>query len=226
MARVVRRIGATLPSLLVPTDSPPQRRPHLPDRRGGGLALDNGYGGIGRDGDYHIRVNGNRVPPAPWSNVIANRHGGFMVTERGGGCTWAENSYFFRLTPWHNDPVSDPVSEVIYLQDEESGELWCATPGPIGGDHFTVRHAPGTSSFSHRHGDIASDLILGLAPDEAVKLSVLRLSNLGDRVRRLRIRASLRPEVMSASGQPRHDTIGMALTGSDSTAAGNVSSKS
>ncbi len=33
MARVVRRIGATLPSLLVPTASPPQRRPHVPDRR-------------------------------------------------------------------------------------------------------------------------------------------------------------------------------------------------
>ena len=187
MARVVRRIGATLPSLLVPTTSPPERRPNVADRRASGLALDNGYGGIGRDGDYQIRVNGNRVPPAPWSNVIANRHGGFMVTERGGGCTWAENSYFFRLTPWHNDPVSDPVSEVIYLQDEESGELWCATPGPIGGDHFTVRHAPGTSSFSHRHGDLASDLILGLAPDAAVKLSVLRLTNLGDKVRRLRI---------------------------------------
>ncbi|MFL5491208.1 MAG: GH36-type glycosyl hydrolase domain-containing protein [Gemmatimonadales bacterium] len=187
MGRVVRRIGATLPSLLAPITSPPQRRAHVPDRRGGGLALDNGYGGIGRDGDYHIRVNGNRVPPAPWSNVIANRHGGFMVTERGGGCTWAENSYFFRLTPWHNDPVSDPVSEVIYLQDQESDELWCATPGPIGGDHFTVRHAPGTSSFSHQHGDIASDLMLGLAPDAAVKLSVLRLRNLGDKVRRLRI---------------------------------------
>ena len=48
----------------------------------------------------------------PGSNVIANRHGGFVVTERGGGFTWAENSYFYRLTPWHNDPVSDPVSEV------------------------------------------------------------------------------------------------------------------
>ena len=50
-----------------------------------------------------------------------------------------------------------------------------------------MRHAPGTSSFSHQHGDVASDLILGLAPDAAVKLSVLRLSNRGDKVRRLRI---------------------------------------
>ena len=45
------------------------------------------------------------------------------------GFTWAENSYFYRLTPWHNDPVSDPVSEVLYLRDEDTGELWCADAG-------------------------------------------------------------------------------------------------
>jgi cyclic beta-1,2-glucan synthetase len=151
------------------------------------LALDNGYGGLAPDGDYLIWVSDDRVPPAPWANVIANRHGGFIVTEQGGGCTWAENSYFFRLTPWHNDPVSDPVSEVVYLQDDETGELWCATPGPIGGDPFTIRHAPGTSSFAHQHDDIASELILGLAPDAAVKLSLLRLTNRGSQARRLRV---------------------------------------
>jgi cyclic beta-1,2-glucan synthetase len=189
MARVVRRIGANLPSLLAPLSSTPRLRISGPqDVRGNGkLALDNGYGGIAPEGDYLIRVGPDRVPPAPWANVIANPHGGFIVTERGGGCTWAENSYFFRLTPWHNDPVGDPVSEVIYLQDQETGELWCATPGPIGGDAFTVRHAPGTSSFAHVHDDIASHLILGLAPDAPVKLWVLRVTNRGSETRRLRL---------------------------------------
>ena len=46
------------------------------------------------------------MPPAPWANVIANPRAGFIVTERGAGFTWAENSYFYRLTPWHNDPVA------------------------------------------------------------------------------------------------------------------------
>ena len=189
MARVVRRIGATLPSLLSPRSSSPALRMSGSHaiQGNGRLTLDNGYGGIAPEGDYLIRVGDDRVPPAPWANVIANPHGGFMVTERGGGCTWAENSYFFRLTPWHNDPVGDPVSEVIYLQDEDTAELWCATPGPIGGDTFTVRHGPGTSSFAHEHDDIASRLILGLAPDAAVKLSLLRLTNQGSATRRLRL---------------------------------------
>jgi cyclic beta-1,2-glucan synthetase len=189
MARVVRRIGATLPSLLSPLSStsgvhPSRSQPRHGD---GKLALDNGYGGIAPEGDYLIRLGNGRTPPAPWANVIANPHGGFIVTERGGGCTWAENSYFFRLTPWHNDPVGDPVSEVVYLQDEATHELWCATPGPIGGDSFTVRHAPGTSSFAHQHRDIESHLMLGLAPDAAVKLSVLRLTNQGEETRRIRL---------------------------------------
>jgi cyclic beta-1,2-glucan synthetase len=110
-----------------------------------------------------------------------------MVTEQGGGCTWAENSYFFRLTPWHNDPVTDPVTEVIYLQDPRTGELWSATPGPLKVDAFTVQHAAGTSTFSHQHDDIASHLVLGLAPDAAVKLSLLRLTNRGTQPRQLRL---------------------------------------
>ena len=101
-----------------------------------------------------------------------------MVTERGGGFTWAENSYFFRLTPWHNDPVSDPASEVVYLQDDETGELWCATPGPIRGEAaYTVRHGAGSSTFAQDHGGIVTHLTLGMAEDAPVKLAVLRVTN-------------------------------------------------
>ncbi|HSA56268.1 MAG TPA: glucoamylase family protein [Gemmatimonadaceae bacterium] len=158
--------------------------------RDGGLLLDNGLGGLTADGRYRIRVQSDHVPPAPWANVIANPRGGFVVTERGGGCTWAGNSYFFRLTPWHNDPVTDPVSEAIYLRDEESGEVWTATPAPIpSGGAWIVEHGAGASTFDHEHAGIATHLTLGLAPDEAVKISRLRVANRGDRARRLSLTA-------------------------------------
>jgi len=32
------------------------------------------------------------------------------------------NSRENQLTPWSNDPVSDPVGEAIYLRDDDSGE--------------------------------------------------------------------------------------------------------
>jgi cyclic beta-1,2-glucan synthetase len=191
MARVVRGIGVHLPTVpaLIKAAASALRPPRTPVRtEPSRLALDNGFGGLTDDGEYEIRVSGDRVPPAPWANVIANPHGGFIVTERGGQCTWAENSQFFRLTPWHNDPVSDPVSEVVYLQDVETGGLWCATPGPILEDTpYTIRHGAGRSSFEHDRDGISTHLTLGMVEDAPVKLALLRVTNQDERARRLRV---------------------------------------
>ncbi|HST63541.1 MAG TPA: glucoamylase family protein [Longimicrobium sp.] len=154
------------------------------------LRFDNGYGGLRADGDYEVRVRGGFVPPAPWVNVVANPHGGFIVSERGAGFTWAGNSYFFRLTPWHNDPVSDPPPEVLYLRDEDSGDLWSATPAPVRVDTtYTVRHGAGESVFACEHGGIATRLTLAMAEGEAARLSLLRVTNAGDAPRRIGVTA-------------------------------------
>ena len=159
------------------------RDPQLGD---GPLLFDNGIGGIASDGAYRIHVRGDSVPPAPWANIIANPQGGFVVTERGGGFTWAQNSYFYRLTPWHNDPVSDHVGEAIYLRDDETGDVWSATPAPVrNASVYTVHHRPGTSSFAHEHKGVASDLTLGLVPNASIKVSHLRLTNRSERTRRI-----------------------------------------
>ena len=181
------------------TSALPARAPGLAERRRtttegdgerGSLRFDNGLGGMSAEHDYHIRVRRDFLPPAPWSNVIANPHGGFVVTERGGGFTWAENSYFFRLTPWHNDPVSDSPGEVLYLRDEESRDLWSATPAPIDQESaYHVRHGAGSSTFEHEHVRIATHLTVGMAEGEAVKLSILRVTNRDTRPRRLTVTA-------------------------------------
>ena len=152
----------------------------------------NGYGELTETGDYMIDVGGDRVPPAPWANVIANPDIGFCVTERGGGFAWAENSHFFRLTPWSNDPVSDPCGEVLYLKDSDSGDIWTPTPGPMPavGDalrspRYSITHAPGVTCFSHRRGDIGTVLTLGVPRADAVKIAHLRIINYGDVPRRL-----------------------------------------
>ena len=196
LASVVHRLRASANSVIAPfaLARPRATRPEVTagktPERASPLLLDNGIGGIAPNGDYQIRVQGDRLPPAPWANVIANASGGFLVTERGAGAAWAGNSFFYRLTPWHNDPVSDPVSEVIYLRDEETGELWSATPAPIRQDlPFTVRHRPGRTSFEHDHGGIVSLLTMGVAPDDGVKLSVLRLSNRSTSPRKIQITA-------------------------------------
>ena len=151
------------------------------------LLFDNGLGGFTPDGrEYVIRVRGSERPPAPWSNVIANPDFGCLVTEAGGGYTWAGNSQMNRLTPWSNDPVSDPPGEVVYLRDEETGEFWTPTPAPCGDKIMTfVRHGQGYSRFTRTSHGIEQDLLVLVAPSAPVKLFHLLVRNLGDLPRHL-----------------------------------------
>ena len=198
-APALRRSGAHRSASFASAADPPspsaRRASDLPagaddgaDEEAGAAALrfDNGFGGLTVEDDYEVRVRGDRVPPAPWANVVANARGGFLVTERGGGFTWAKNSFFYRLTPWHNDPVGDPAGEALYLRDEESGETWSATPAPVRRNApYTVRHGAGWTSFAHEHAGIATRLVMAMAGDDPVKVSRLCVANPGATPRRI-----------------------------------------
>jgi cyclic beta-1,2-glucan synthetase len=120
--------------------------------------------------------------------VIANPAAGFVVTESGSSCTWAENSFFYRLTPWHNDPVRDPNSDCVYIRDDENGDVWTATPAPIREmTEYVVKHGTGYSVFEHQHGDIRTELTIAMAADDPVKISMLHITNTGRSPKRLTI---------------------------------------
>jgi len=157
-----------------------------------GLRFWNGFGGFSADGrEYVIVVDGTpevgpTLPPAPWTNVLANPQFGCLVTEAGLGYSWAGNSQMNRLTPWSNDPTSDPPSEVVYLRDEDTGELWTPTPLPLGPRAtVTVRHGQGYTRYAHVSSDLDQDLLVVVPPDDPIKLVCLTLRNGGDRPRRL-----------------------------------------
>ncbi|MFL5578085.1 MAG: GH36-type glycosyl hydrolase domain-containing protein, partial [Gemmatimonadaceae bacterium] len=160
------------------------------------LLFFNGTGGLDPEsGDYEVRLAGERLPPAPWANVVATPQGGFCVTESGGGFAWAGNSYFFRLTPWHNDPVTDAPTEVLYLRDEESGEVWSATASPVRhASPYRVTHGAGFSRFEHAHAGILTSLTMAMAEGDgagvgegSVKVTRLVVTNRGTRPRRLTV---------------------------------------
>ena len=70
-----------------------------------------------------------------------------------------------RLTPWSNDPVSDPPGEAVYLRDEETGEFWSPTPSPCGGDATTVvRHGQGYTRFTRTSHGLDQDLLVLVPP--------------------------------------------------------------
>ncbi|MGE5153235.1 MAG: glucoamylase family protein, partial [Bdellovibrio bacteriovorus] len=153
------------------------------------LILFNGIGGFTPDGrEYVITTRPGQLTPAPWVNVLANPGFGSVISESGQGYTWGENAHEFRLTPWHNDPVSDACGEAFYLRDEESGQFWSPTPLPRrGATPYVSRHGFGYSVFEHTEGGIRSELWVYVAQDAAVKLSVLKVRNTSGRSRRLSV---------------------------------------
>jgi cyclic beta-1,2-glucan synthetase len=158
------------------------------------LQFDNGYGGFSLDGrEYVIRLEPDvtgqlRRPPMPWVNVISNENAGFIVTESGAGYTWCGNSRLNRLTAWHNDPVCDPHSEVVWVRDDEAGKFWSTTPGPTPSPAgYVVRHGFGYSIFEHEFSDLLHETTVFMAPSEPVKITRLRIVNRSPRTRRLSV---------------------------------------
>lgn len=149
----------------------------------------NGFGGFALDGrEYHMLLTDGIHTPMPWSNVIANSSFGTLVTASGGGYTWSVNSREYKLTSWSNDPISDPLSECLYIKDEKTGELWSPFPGVLrdNGDYW-IHHGQGYTRFLHNAGGLESSVLISIAPEDPVKFARLKLRNRGTAAREVSV---------------------------------------
>jgi cyclic beta-1,2-glucan synthetase len=156
------------------------------------LALDNGLGGFTDDGrSYAVVLDGAADTPLPWANVIANPRFGTVVTASGSAFTWATNSRENCLTPFANDPVTDPTAEALFVRDDETGEAWPATPGPMerttASGRVVVRHSAGLTRFSRVGHGLDQELDIFVDPVDPVKYSRLTLTNQSGRSRHLSV---------------------------------------
>lgn len=148
------------------------------------MSLSTGLGGFTDDGRaYAIVLEGDQETPLPWANVIANAHFGTIVTASGSAHTWSENSRENRLTSFANDPIVDPTAEALFVRDDDSGDAWSPTPGPIARNpasgQFVVHHSAGVTRFSRVTRGIRHELDVFVDVDDPVKFSLLTLTNNG-----------------------------------------------
>ena len=182
--QIDRRLPAPLPPL-VPSRSPDWKPMDLDAEPE--LEFDNGYGGydVARR-EYLIRMDSERPTPAPWCNVLANPHFGVLVGSGGSQCTWADNSSENRITPWLNEPAVEPSGEVVYLRDEETGEVWSPMPGPAAADGPSrLRHGLGYSVFEHAGKALNQTVEIHVDPRHPIKICRLTLTNCASWTRRI-----------------------------------------
>lgn len=149
----------------------------------------NGFGGFDpKDSSYVIKLDKFKNTPAPWINVISNDDFGFHISEVGSSYTWSRNSRENKLTPWSNDWVTDPISEALYIRDNESGVYFSLTPKPVRDEgEYIIRHSFGYSTFYHTAYGIKGEEAVFCPRNEKLKVIKISLENIEEDERELSI---------------------------------------
>jgi len=127
--------------------------------------------------------------PMPWVNVICNGRYGLVVSQNGGGFSWYDDAQHNVLTRWDMDLVRDTSGKFIYIADLDTSDVWSAAPAPTQTtfDEYACTHTMGATSFTTKTRGIQTSWTLTVAPEDAVELWRVSISNTTDKPRRLRV---------------------------------------
>lgn len=138
-------------------------------------AFDNTQGGFILSGtEYCIDVHGK--PPLPWSNLLAGRTLGSLISAGGGGYTWAGNARMLRLTPFRNDALTDVPGEGVLVRSDRTGKAFSVAPDMYAEGRYRVIHGFGYTVLE-RYGAIETRIIYFVDEDLPVKAGLLSLKN-------------------------------------------------
>ncbi|TDP64118.1 cellobiose phosphorylase [Roseateles toxinivorans] len=153
---------------------------------------------------FEFEVDARQLPPRPWCNVLANADMGCVLSETGGGYTWARNSRLHQLTPWSNDALLDPPGEHLLVLDEASGQVFGLMPGidRNGDAGYRVEHGPGHSQFMQRRAELEIRTEVMVHPPLAAKCIQVHMRSTGEAPKRLRLLAMVE-WVMGAQARDR-----------------------
>jgi len=150
--------------------------------------LSNAYGYFEADSaDFVIT---DVLTPRPWINVLANGQYGVVLSQTGGGFSWADNCQLFRLSRWEQDLVQDAHGRFVYVQDLcEPSDLWSTTYQPTRrrASVDQVRHGLGSTTFTRQFLDLEVRQTVFIPSDSKAEVWIIEIENLSDRERNLRL---------------------------------------
>ena len=126
------------------------------------LSFDNGFGGFKNKGTEYVIYNKNT--PAPWSNIIANKTFGTIITNNGCGYTYAFNSGEYKITSWTNEMVNNDKSEGFKFNGLEFDPEKCT-------------HGFGYSKLESETKDLVHEITEFVALEDNIKIYLMKLKN-------------------------------------------------
>jgi len=161
------------------------------------LSFNNSWGGFDDVcGEYAMTVSSDRMPPQPWSHIIAFEDFGTVVSDSGSSYTWSKDSHDNRITSWTNEALRYQSGEIIYMRDDDTGEIWNPTPLPVKTkEPFLIRYGFGYASYENSYSDIEQKLTAFVPCGDTVKVSLLSLKNKSGKDRRVTVYYYLEPSM-------------------------------
>ncbi len=142
------------------------------------LKFNNDFGGFKNNGKEYVITNNNT--PTPWSNVIANKNFGTIITNNGCGYTYAYNSGEFKITSWTNEMVINDKSEGISI----NGKIF---------DPTKCIHGFGYSTLESETKELNHSLTEFIAREDNVKIYILKLTNKENKKQKLDVSFWINP---------------------------------
>ncbi|MDD5437188.1 MAG: hypothetical protein PHX20_06555, partial [Candidatus Omnitrophica bacterium] len=129
--------------------------------------------------------------PRPIDHAVSNAIHSIMVTNRGLHTSSNGNSQQNRLTPdWPDIVTKEIPTEAFYLYEPDTEEWYCPTYLPLA-DRSAKNECEfgvdGTATFRASRGDISTELVVFVPPEEPAGIYLLTVKNKGNKDKRLRI---------------------------------------
>lgn len=159
------------------------------------LKFYNGFGGFSDDGkEYIIRQNRDLKLPTIWSNILANKNFGTIITNNMGGFTYSKNSRLNRITSWANTPANDVPSEIVYLRDLDSKEAWTLNANVMEDEEdYYMIYGFGYVKEFHASKGIIQETEVFVPINDNVKINIIKLKNTLSEKRRLKLVYYIKP---------------------------------
>lgn len=145
------------------------------------------YGHFSADGSEYIITRHDT--PRPWVNYLTNGDYCALCSHIGGGFSFYKDHRMNSvLRRGRHQYYEDMPARLIYIKDEDTGEVWTVNVQPFGKvDTFEARHGVGYTTIASSYQSIQAELNFFVPRGIDAELWELELQNTGDTPRRLSV---------------------------------------